>query len=135
MRVEKKREFSIGEVASQTGVAASALRYYEAEGLIAPSHREGGKRRYHPSIFPRVKMIRFAQQVGFSISEVRTLLKGFDSDGLPRTWSKMANQKISELTADAKRISQMLAILDGALQCQCLTLEICARSAGLLHEA
>ncbi len=126
MGVEKTdSELSIGEVARQTKVAASALRYYEKERLILPARRVGGKRRFDRSVVPRVEMIRFAQQVGFTIAEVRTLLVGFDRDGLPATWRRMAGKKLEQLEEDAKRIAGMRKILSGALSCGCVDLPSC----------
>ena len=68
---------SIGEVAKRTGVAASALRYYEREGLIPKAERSGGKRVYAIDILDRLALIGVAKAAGFSIAEVKTLLSGF----------------------------------------------------------
>ncbi len=65
---------SIGEVARQTGVRTSALRYYESLGLLPVPSRESGQRRYAPDVIKQVRFIQAAQEVGFSLEEMKTLL-------------------------------------------------------------
>ena len=65
---------SIGEVAERTAVATSALRYYEAEGLICSERTPGGQRQYHRDILRRVAFVRVAQRVGLTLDEIRAAL-------------------------------------------------------------
>jgi MerR family redox-sensitive transcriptional activator SoxR len=67
---------SIGEVAKRAGVAASALRYYEREGLIPKADRRGGKRVYGADILDRLALIGVAKGAGFTVAEIQTLLSG-----------------------------------------------------------
>jgi DNA-binding transcriptional MerR regulator len=69
---------SIGEVARRSGVTASALRYYERTGLIPAGERSGGKRVYGDELLDRLALIRVAKTAGFRLTEIRTLLRGFD---------------------------------------------------------
>src|SRR5260221_9684395 len=65
---------SIGEVAERTGVAVSAMRYYEKEGLLSSRRSDGGQRRYHRDVLRRVAFIRVAQRVGLTLEEIRAAL-------------------------------------------------------------
>ena len=67
----------IGEVAERSGIAASALRYYEREGLLPRAARRGGARVYEDSIFDRLALIEVAKAAGFSVAEIKRLLSGF----------------------------------------------------------
>jgi MerR family redox-sensitive transcriptional activator SoxR len=73
-------ELSIGEVARQVGIRASAIRYYEQAGLLPAPRRRSGQRRYDPDIIDRLALIEFAQQAGFTIGEIRTLFEGFEQE-------------------------------------------------------
>src|SRR5437773_6570497 len=66
----------IGELARRAGLHASAIRYYEKLGLLAPPHRTGGQRRYPPDALDRVLLIRFAGEMGFSLAEIKLFLSG-----------------------------------------------------------
>lgn len=70
-------DFSIGEVARRTGVRPSALRYYEEAGILPAPARVGGRRRYDADVIRRVDLLRFAQQAGFTLDEIKTLFHGF----------------------------------------------------------
>lgn len=71
--VEGKR-FTVGEIAQRSGVATSALRFYEDAGLIVSERNPSGHRRYHADVLRRVAFIRTAQKVGLSLEEIRTAL-------------------------------------------------------------
>ena len=90
---------SIGQVASRAGVRPSALRYYEGVGLLPPPERENGRRCYDGEVLrevlDRLAVVRVAQQAGFTISEIRTLLDGFSEDTPPsERWRVLAEEKI-----------------------------------------
>src|SRR6476646_9785507 len=74
---------SIGALSERTGVAASALRFYEAEGLIHADRSDGNQRRFHRDVLRRVSFIRAAQQVGLSLDEVRAALASLPSTAPP----------------------------------------------------
>ncbi len=69
---------SIGEVARKMGLRSSAIRYYERLGLIPKAPRVSGRRRYDERVLERLAMVRFAKHVGFSIAEIKVLLRGVD---------------------------------------------------------
>jgi len=126
---ENDELLSIGAVATRVGIAASAIRYYEKERLLRPVAREAGKRRYDQRSVDRIEMIQLAKAVGFSLGEIRQLLVGFDRDGLPKTWCRMAASKIEELKRDRARISMMVKMLETALDCDCADLGMCVSAA------
>jgi MerR family redox-sensitive transcriptional activator SoxR len=122
---------SIGEVASRAGVRPSALRYYEGVGVLPSPERENGRRRYDGEVLrevlDRLAVVRVAQQAGFTISEIRTLLDGFAEDTLPsERWRLLAEEKLPEVEALVKRALGMKDLLERGLRCECLRLEECA---------
>lgn len=103
---------AIGEVASQAGVAPSALRFYERAGLLPAPVRESGRRRYDRGIIHRLAVIDVAKRAGFSLDEIRELLEDFDG-GMPSSerWQQMAARKLPEIDAliqDAQRMRRLL---------------------------
>ena len=105
----------IGELARRTGVAASALRYYERIGLLPPAERVGQRRHYPPSSAERVALIRLCQDAGFTLAEIGRLLDGWSRGR--RAWGRLAEGKIAELDAriaDARRAKKLIA---HALEC------------------
>jgi DNA-binding transcriptional MerR regulator len=88
----------IGELAGRSGLHASAIRYYERRGLLLAPHRAGGQRRYSADALDRVLLIRFASEMGFTLSEIKVFLNGLRDDAPvgPR-WKKLAHRKIQEV--------------------------------------
>jgi MerR family transcriptional regulator, redox-sensitive transcriptional activator SoxR len=120
--------FTIGEVAHQVGIQTSALRYYESIGLIAEPSRESGQRRYSDDVLIRLRMIRAAQEIGFSLDEIRTLLDGFSSETPPsERWQTMAQSKLPEVEALIARATAMKQLLEAGLKCECISIEDCFR--------
>jgi MerR family transcriptional regulator, redox-sensitive transcriptional activator SoxR len=122
---------SIGEVARSAGVRPSALRYYEGVGLLPPPERENGRRRYDGEVLrevlDRLAVVRVAQQAGFTISEIMTLLDGFSEDIPPsERWRLLAREKLPEVEALVERALGMKDLLERGLRCECLSLEDCA---------
>ena len=124
-----RMDLGLGDVAWRVGVRTSAVRYYEARGLIAPEGRKGGKRVYGQEAVERMALITFAKELGFSLDEIRTLLTGFAPDTpAGARWSKLAAKKIEELDAAAQRIEIMRAALQRISRCGCGDLDQCARA-------
>ena len=118
---------SIGEVAQRARVRPSALRYYEGVGLLPPPERENGRRRYDGEVLDRLAVVRVAQQAGFTISEIRTLLDGFSEDTPPsERWRILAQDKLPEVEALVERALSMKDLLERGLRCECLRLEECS---------
>ena len=123
-------ELSIGEVADRAGIAASALRFYEKEGLIHSDRTDGGQRRYHRDVLRLVAFIRAAQRVGLSLDDIRdalaTLPEGHtptaaDWTRLSRGWRPLLDRRIEEMQRLRDR-------LDSCIGCGCLSLKTCALS-------
>jgi DNA-binding transcriptional MerR regulator len=100
----------IRELARRTGIATSALRYYERIGLLSPAERAGQQRHYPPSSAERVALIRLCQDAGFTLAEIGRLLAA-TSRGGRRAWGGPAERKIAELDAriaDAQRAKKLI---------------------------
>jgi MerR family redox-sensitive transcriptional activator SoxR len=118
---------SIGQLAQQTDLAPSTLRYYESVGLLEPTLRESGQRRYNSAALQRLSVINLAKQAGFTLDEIKTLLAGFSEDTPPSArWKAMATQKMPEVEALITRAQDMKRILEEGLECDCLSLDQCA---------
>ncbi len=117
----------IGEVAERTGLAVSAIRFYEEQGLIEPRERRGGKRMFERSAMRRLSFILITQQLGYSLAEIGTAL-----DLLPNAspteedWSELARSFRRDLDGRIERLSRLRDRLDGCIGCGCLSLEVCA---------
>jgi len=118
---------SIGEVAARAGIAPSAIRYYEEAGVLTTPERVNGRRRYRPDVLTRLAVVRMAQEAGFTVAEIATLLNGFDPDTTAAArWHALAARKIVEIDAQIARAQVMRRVLDQSLHCDCLTLDECA---------
>ena len=99
----------IGELARRTGVATSALRYYERIGLLSPAERVGQRRHYPPSSAERVALIRLCQDAGFTLAEIGRLLAAWSRGR--RDLGRLGERKIAELDAriaDAQRAKKLI---------------------------
>ena len=119
-------ELAIGEVARRTGLSTSALRYYEEVGLLPPARRVNGRRRYAPEVLRVIQVLRFAQQAGFSLEEIRTLFHGFGAETpLSERWESLALSKVRELDELIARAERMKAAIRAGLACGCVRVEDC----------
>ncbi len=117
---------TIGQIAARTGVAKSAIRYYESVGLLPTPPRQNGARRYTGETVRLLSTLKFAQRAGFSIADIRSLFHGFGEDTPPAArWRAIAEEKkqdLDRLIADAQRMR--LALVNG-MQCGCVRIEDC----------
>lgn len=121
-------QLTIGEVARRAGIASSAVRYYERVGVLEPARRVSGKRRYTSDVLTRLALVRMAQEAGFSIAEIRTLVSGFPEGTPPaERWQALARRKLPEVDALIARMQAVREVLEESLRCDCLTLDACAR--------
>jgi MerR family transcriptional regulator, redox-sensitive transcriptional activator SoxR len=117
---------TIGEVAKRAGLRASAVRYYEDVGILPPAARISGQRRYDETVLARLAVIRLAQEVGFSVAEIRALVDGSDTAGVAsERWQEMARHKMADVDALLRRAERMRRLLEASLACGCLTLDTC----------
>jgi DNA-binding transcriptional MerR regulator len=120
---------TIGEVATRAGLAPSAIRYYEKAGLLKAPARTSGQRRYGPAVLSQLVIVRFAQDTGFTLVEIKQLLHGFPQT-IPASarWKKLAGAKIIELETAITKTRAMQLMLEGLMSCLCQKLEQCAQS-------
>jgi MerR family redox-sensitive transcriptional activator SoxR len=118
---------TIGEFARRAGVAASALRYYEQQGLISSERTAGGQRRYPRVMLRRVAFIRAAQTVGLSLAEVRTALAKLPDERTPNKadWNKVSATWIRHVDERIAELEQLRATLNSCVGCGCLSLRTC----------
>jgi MerR family redox-sensitive transcriptional activator SoxR len=122
----------IGELAARAGLNASALRYYEKMGLLAPPQRTGGQRRYPSDALDRVLFIRFAGEMGFTLGEIKLFLHGLrDNAPVGPRWKKLAGRKITEINETIQRSLRLKSLLQHLLQCRCVSLQICVQRLSL----
>lgn len=121
------RRFAIGEIAQRTGVATSALRFYEEQGLIESERNESGHRRYHADVMRRVSFIRTAQRVGLSLDDVREALASLPDRRTPtaKDWDRLASSWRPRLDAQIALLTRMRDQLDSCIGCGCLSLDSC----------
>jgi MerR family transcriptional regulator, redox-sensitive transcriptional activator SoxR len=117
----------IGEVARETGISVSAIRFYERSGLLPEAERVGGKRRFEADAVRRIGVINIAKQAGFSLEEVRALLDSIER-GAPahEELQALAARKLPEVDALIERAGAMRDWLAVASDCGCESLEDCA---------
>ena len=121
---------SIGQVAKRTGLRTSALRYYEEAGILPSPARINRRRVYDADTVRRIEVLKFAQQAGFTLGEIKTLLHGFRPETpLSARWRALAQAKLDELDVLAKRIKRMRRALDLGLKCGCVRIEDCTLTA------
>ena len=119
----------IGEVARRTGMSQSAIRYYESAGLLSDQARSGGGwREFQPEVVDQLKVIRLARDLGFSLEDIRTLLKGFSAETPPSArWGQLAQRKLPEVDRVIQRATAMKRLLEKGLRCDCVSIEDCIR--------
>ncbi len=123
----EEEQLTIGEVSRRSGVAASALRFYEERGLISSERAGSGHRRYARSVLRRIAFIVFAQKVGLTLEEIGSELAKLPGDRAPtkRDWSRLSkgwgtriDQRITELERLRKGLTECIG-------CGCLSLDRC----------
>jgi MerR family transcriptional regulator, redox-sensitive transcriptional activator SoxR len=117
---------SIGEVARESGKAASAIRYYEEIGLLPEPVRTAGRRRYTPDTVRTLAVIETAQRAGLTLDEIRLLLQASAEDGAATDrLREVAERKLPELEALIERAELVRGWLEDAARCVCPTLDDC----------
>ena len=127
MAGQTRAQISISQVARQVGLRASAIRYYEEVGILAPARRVSGQRRYDETVLYRLAVVRRAQEAGFTLDEIRRLFFGFSqSTPVSERWKKIAERKLVELDARIEQIQSMRTLLKKLRSCcECETVEKC----------
>lgn len=121
------RELSVGEVAARSGLAVSALHFYEAKGLIRAERSAGNQRRYPREVLRRVAVIKAAQHTGIPLAEIRAALDGLPQGRSPTAadWRALSARWRAALDARIARLQRLRDQLDDCIGCGCLSLESC----------
>lgn len=121
------RLLTVGEVAARSGVAVSALHFYEAKGLIDSHRSRGNQRRYPREVLRRVAVIKVAQRVGIPLAEVQAALEALPQGRTPTAadWKALSELWKNDLDARIRRLQGLRDQLDGCIGCGCLSLEGC----------
>lgn len=119
---------SIGEVAERTGVAVSALRFYDAEGFITATRSAGGQRRFPREVLRRIAFIRVAQTVGLTLDEIRDALGTLPEGRTPTKadWERLSRAWRPRLDAQIALLVRLRDQLSSCIGCGCLSLQACA---------
>ncbi|MGN9775218.1 redox-sensitive transcriptional activator SoxR [Micromonospora sp. H33] len=123
-----QESLTIGQLSERSGVAASALRYYERLGLIRAERTGGNQRRYARIELRRVAFIRISQQVGISLDEIREALDSLPASRTPtpEDWARLSRVWRDRLDERIRLLSKLRDDLDGCIGCGCLSLRRCA---------
>lgn len=118
---------TIGEVATRSGVATSALRFYEDEGLIHAERTDAGHRRYPRAVIRRVAFIVFAQKIGLSLDEIRGELARLPHNRVPERsdWAKLSEGWTKRIRARIAELERLERGLTECIGCGCLSLDRC----------
>ena len=119
---------SIGELAERSALSVSAIRFYEAKGLILPHRSAGGQRRFLRSDIRRLAFIQIAQQLGLTIREIKTELARLPSGRTPTAgdWRRISASIRERLDRQIAQLTRTRKLLDGCIGCGCLSLKKCA---------
>lgn len=122
------KQITIGRLAERSGVAASALRFYEDRGLIHASRTPGNQRVYDQSTLRRIGFIRGAQAIGLTLDEIASALATLPDHRTPTKadWSRLSCAWRARLDEQIERIERLRDKLDGCIGCGCLSLTTCA---------
>ncbi len=121
------RLFTVGELAERTGVATSALRFYEDHGLIVSERTISGHRRFSAEVLRRVSFIKVAQSVGMTLSEIAAVLSSLPENRTPNRsdWARIARRWRPILDERIATLTQLRDDLESCIGCGCLSLTSC----------
>lgn len=125
---EPSHTLTVGQVAQRSGVAVSALHFYEAKGLISSTRTSGNQRRYSRDVLRRVAFIRFAQRVGVPLAEIRAALASLPEQRTPTRadWARLSAEWRARLDARIVALQRLRDNLADCIGCGCLSLDRCA---------
>ncbi len=123
-----KHALSIGQIAKRTGLAVSAIRFYEEKGLIRPGRNAAGQRRYQRADIRRLSFVMISQQLGFALADIAALLRSLPDDRPPTKadWARISRRFRADIDARIDALSALRDRLDGCIGCGCLSLKTCA---------
>lgn len=118
---------SIGQLAERSGVAPSALRFYETKGLIASIRTNGNQRRYQSAMLRRIALIQVAQSIGFTLEEITEELSTLPMNhtATKRDWERVGKKWQGQLDSKMAQIKSLQENLTGCIGCGCLSMQKC----------
>ena len=120
-------ELSIGEVAARSGVAPSAIRFYEEQGLLAPRRTSGNQRRYDRAVLRRIALIQAGRAAGIPLSRIHDALDSLPAGRTPtrRDWERLSNKWRDDLDARIETLQALRDRLTTCIGCGCLSIDQC----------
>ena len=120
-------ELTIGEVAERSGVAASALRFYERRGLIGTTRTDGNQRRFDRSVLRRIAFIQAGRAAGITLTEIGAALEGLPTHRTPsrRDWERLSKRWRDDLDARIETLQALRNRLSTCIGCGCLSIDKC----------
>lgn len=121
------RELTVGEVAARSGVAVSALHFYESKGLIRSHRTRGNQRRYSADVLRRIAIIRVAQDVGISLADIAAAFAGLPGGRTPtrEDWRKLSEGWAEQLDYHIKQLQKLRDGLTDCIGCGCMSIDRC----------
>lgn len=118
---------TIGQLSERSGVAPSALRFYETKGLIASIRTNGNQRRYQSAMLRRIALIQVAQSIGFTLEEITEELSTLpmNQTATKRDWERVAKKWQGQLDSKMAQIRSLQENLTGCIGCGCLSMQKC----------
>ncbi len=118
---------TVGEVAARSGVAVSALHFYEAQGLIRSIRSAGNQRRFPRGVLRRIAIIKVAQRMGIALADIRQALEMLPADQAPtaRDWKRLSARWKETLNARIRTLTALRDQLGDCIGCGCLSMEVC----------
>jgi MerR family redox-sensitive transcriptional activator SoxR len=121
------KELTVGQLAARSGVAVTALHFYESRGLIKSNRNQGNQRRYPREVLRRVALIKVAQRLGIPLADIRAALKSLPDNRAPTAadWQVLSAQWRRELDERIQQLTLLRDKLNGCIGCGCLSMEAC----------
>jgi MerR family redox-sensitive transcriptional activator SoxR len=125
--ISRDQMLTVGEVAARSGVAVSALHYYEAQGLIRSIRTAGNQRRFARGILRRIAIIKVAQRMGIALADIRQALEALPADQAPaaKDWKHLSARWKETLEARIQTLTALRDQLGDCIGCGCLSMEVC----------
>jgi MerR family transcriptional regulator, redox-sensitive transcriptional activator SoxR len=119
---------TIGDLAARSGLAVSAIRFYETHGIVRPLRNQGGHRRYGKADLRRLSFTLIAQRLGFPLAEIARHLSALPADRAPdrQDWERIATGFRSRIAERIEALQALSDKLDGCIGCGCLSLDKCS---------
>nr|WP_314875519.1 redox-sensitive transcriptional activator SoxR [uncultured Pseudomonas sp.] len=124
---DTERQLSVGQLASRSGVAVTALHFYETKGLIHSSRNAGNQRRYPRAMLRRVAVIKMAQRLGIPLATIAQALSSLPLDHTPNAadWQRLSAGWRDDLSQRIEELTLLRDQLDGCIGCGCMSLKEC----------